>query len=246
MVKPVTTRFDKRTIFTTLDGQEIRFEPFSWDEYQMSRTGLMAEYRARGEVLDCPQYTVKFASGASQKFDHDAKSILQPPPGTEPEDVDRIVAEQQETWRLYLDAQRRFNAEDQEVLTEFIYTDSLGHITLPEDTAWETRQTKRRIQIPTDPEEKRRHYINTVLLKGRSDQVDICSTIWAVSMGVVKEADLDTVKASFRDKVWGRGIQQFFRWYATSQVEDTENGQLDEQPSTIPDTGAERVEINEG
>lgn len=191
-----------RTTFVTLDGIEIHFVPFSWDEYLLARQGLLDEYRERGEIIDCPQYKVEYASGSTRMLNHDADTIKQVPPGTPPEDVDRILAEQQATWDKYQDAQRRFNAEDMQLMMDFVYLDSLGGIKLPEDTAWEERQRGRRITIPADPEKKRRHYINTVLLKGRSDSVDLVGTIQAISMGAIKEDDVKAVVDSFRDRYW--------------------------------------------
>jgi hypothetical protein len=227
MSKYSNIRADKRTTFTTLDGIEIHFTPFSWDEHLLSEEGLKQEYRDRGEIVDCPQYVVKYATGAQQEFNHDAKSILQAPPGTPPEDVDSIVADQKDKWAKYLDASARFAAENQAELANLVYTESLTDITLPADNAWELRQAKRHIKVPTDPESKRLHYINTVVLKYRSDQIDLMSTVIAVSMGIVKEDDLATAVASFRDSVWGNGIQQLFGRDATGKVEDTKIGSLD-------------------
>jgi len=241
-----STITDRRTTFTTLNGTEIHFVPFSWDEYQLARAGLMDEYRTRGELIDCPQYTVTFASGTTQQFDHNETTIKDVPPGTAEQDVDKVLDAQREMWLKYQDALKRFNAEDQIVLNEMVYEDSLGGIVLPSDTTWETRQTKRRIKIPTDPEEKRQHYINTVLLKGKSDQLDLLSTIVAVSMGVVKEADLEAVKASFRDQVWGDISGRLLGRQGPGETKNPPVGPMDGQPPTDIDSGAESVVINEG
>jgi len=226
-------RYDRRTIFTTLDGQEIHFVPFSWDEHLLSEEGLKAEYRERGELVDCPQYKVTFAGGASQMFDHDAASVLQAPPETPPEDVERVIAEQKATWEKYLDASKRLAAENQAEMVNLVYTESLSHIALPADTAWEERQRKKHVKIPTDPEEKRLHYINTVLLRYRSDQIDLMATVVAVSMGIVKEDDLAMAVASFRDQAWGNSIQQLYGRGSAGKVEDRKNGDLDQQSTVL-------------
>jgi hypothetical protein len=226
MSKYSNIRVDKRTTFTTLDGIEIHFAPFSWDEYQLSLAGLKDEYRARGEVIDCPQYDVKMASGAIEKFDHDAKSILQAPPGTPDEDKQAIIDAQVALWEQYQDAQKRFAAEDNEIMSSYVYDEALASVVLPEDTAWEMRQAKRHIAIPTDLEEKRLHYINTVLLKSKADQIDLISTIAAVSMGVVKEADLQAVRDSFRDNIFGGFAKLIGNSFI--QAQDTAHEQMEE------------------
>ena len=212
-------RIDPRTVFTTLEGTQIHFVPFSWDEYLLSQEGLRQEYRERGEIVDCPRYKVTYMGGTSQWFDHDAKSIEQAPPETPPEDVERIIAEQKETWMKYQDALARFTSEDNDLRVDFIYSDSLAEIKLPEDNEWEIRQQKRRVKIPTDPEEKRRHYINTVLCKARGDQVDMMATIIAISMGATKEEDVLHVVESFRNIVWGKTWAHFGDALVTAQEE---------------------------
>jgi hypothetical protein len=240
------TRADKRTIFTTLDGIEIPFIPFSWDEFTLSKEGLKDEYRQRGEIVDCPQYTVTFAGGTTQKFDHNANTVKEVPPGTLSEDRERVIAEQVETWEKYLDASKRLEAQANEELAEVVLSESLAGVTLPPDTAWEERQRKRHVKIPTDPEEKRRHYIFTVLLKSKSDQIDIISTITAVSMGVVKEDDLEKVKASFRNSIWRDGLSGLPGRDAAGEVEDPEVGPLDGQPPADLGEGSQSVAIDEG
>lgn len=244
-MKQVTNR---RTIFTTLDGLEINFKPFSWDEYQLARSGLQEEYRQAGKQIDRPQYTVKFASGTTQQFDHDENTIMQAPPETPVEDIALVVEEQRALWAAYQEASKQFSIDEQALLTDFVFDDSLGHIQIDgiSGISWEDRQRKRHINIPTDPEEKRRHYINTVMLKAKSDQIDLLSTIVAVSMGVVKEEDIEAVKASFRDSLWGNGIQRFFGRRTPGKTEDTDDGRMDGESTPDGDPGAQTVAINEG
>jgi len=244
MIKQVQ---NKRTTFTTLDGQEIRFVPFSWDEHLLSDEGLKDEYRERGDIVDCPQYIVKFAGGSQQAFDHDEKSILKAPPDTAPDDIERVVEEQKETWAKYLDASARFTAETQAEMANLVYVESLAHITLPPDTTtWEARLAKKHIKIESDPEKKRLQYLNTEIVKYRSDQIDLMATVVAVSMGASREADIDTVKKSFLDTIWGNSQTQLPGRDASGKVEDTLIGRVDGKPETNDDPGSERVEINEG
>lgn len=230
-----------RTVYKTLDGLEIPFTPFSWDEYTLSKEGLKDEYRERGEVVDCPTYTVHFATGTQQTFPHDAKSILEAPPGTHEDEVDAVVAAQVEQWEKYQDATSRFETQANEELSEIILTECLAGVQLPADSAWEERQRKRHIKIPIDPEEKRRHYLYTVLLKSKSDQIDIISTITAVSMGVVKEDDLETVKASFRGSVWSNAIKQLPGRDTAEPATDTDERQLDSEQTLDNGAGSQGV-----
>jgi hypothetical protein len=239
------TLVSKSTNFTTLDGQAIRFIPFSWDEHLLSEEGLRNEYRENGEIVDCPQYVVKYAGGTQQLFDHDATSILQAPPETPPEDIERVIEEQKATWAKYQDASTRLANENQTELTNLIYTESLANIQLPADNAWEVRLIKKHIKIPTDPEEKRLLYINTVVLKYRSDQIDFCATVTAVSMGATREAEIDIVKKSFLDSIWGNAEKQLPGRDTPGKVEDTQIGPMDGQPKVEPDSDTTHVAINE-
>lgn len=220
-------RHDPRTTFTTLSGVDIHFVPFSWDEYQLALEGLKDEWRERGEIIDCPQYEVKLASGEIQKFDHNENTINELPPDTPEDQKETVLKEQKDLWERYQDASARFQGQDGEIMSEFIYADSLASITLPDDTAWEDKQRQRHIKIPDELEDKRRHYINTVLLKSKADQLDLVATITAVSMGVVKEADVERVRDSFRDRVYGN-LSQTLRDTALPP-EVSQEGQLESE-----------------
>jgi hypothetical protein len=217
-------RYDPRTTFTTLEGKDIHFIPFSWDEYQLALAGLKEEYRERGDPIDCPQYEIKLATGVVEKIDHDEKSILEVPPGTPEEDKALVIEEQQALWVRYQETLQKFTAEDGEIMASYVYDESLAELQLPTDTAWEERQRKRHIKIPEDPHEKRLHYINTVVLKSKADQLDLLSTIAAVSMGIVKEADIERVRSSFRDRLFG-GLTQLLG-NAPGQTEIPEDGKV--------------------
>lgn len=217
-------RYDPRTTYHTLSGVDIHFVPFSWDEYQLQLEGVRDRYRQQGLPIDVPQYEANIG-GVIQKFDHDEKSILQAPPGTPEEDKAAVIEAQKELWAEHKATLKKFEDEDKEIMVEYMFLDSLGAIQLPEDNAWEVRQLKKDIKIPTDPEEKRRHYIQTILVKSRADLLDLMSTITAVSLGITKEADVETIRDSFRDKLLG-GVAQLLR-HSVEQVENPEAEQVE-------------------
>ena len=197
-------RYDPRTTYTTMGGVDIHFVPFSWDEYQLQLEGLREKYRQQGLPIDVPQYEANIG-GVIQKFDHDVKSITQAPPGTPEEDKPAIIAAQQTLWAEHKATLKKFDDEDSNIKLDYLFLDSLGDIKLPEDNAWEVRQLSKDIKIPSDPEEKRRHYILTILAKSRPDQLDLMSTITAISMGITKEADVERIRDTFRDRLL-RGV----------------------------------------
>jgi hypothetical protein len=192
-----------RLQFETIDGIKIKFNLISWSEYQLARAKLMAEYRDRGDQIDCPTYTVKFASGNQQEFPHDTKSILSPPPDTAPEDVDTIIEQQKATWDAYMETIKAFGGDDNILLADMIYEDGLNTLQLPEDEGWMKKQIRRKLTIPTDPEERRRHYINTVVLKSAGDQLDLCAQIVGASSGIAED-DLQSVMIGFRSSLWSK------------------------------------------
>jgi len=83
-------------------------------------------------------------------------------------------------------------------------------------------------------------------VKYRSDQIDLMATVVAVSMGASREADIDTVKKSFLDTLWGNSQAQLPGRDASGKAKDTPIGRVDGKPETNADPGAERVAINEG
>jgi hypothetical protein len=246
MSKYSNIRADKRTTFTTMDGKDIHFVPFSWDEHLLSEEGLKQEYRDRGQIVDCPQYTVTFATGTTQKFDHNETTIKDVPPGTPENEVDKTLDVQRELWLKYQADYKQFQAESQAEMANLVYVESLADYKLPEDTAaWEARLKKKHIAIPTDPEEKRQLYISTELVRFRADQIELMATVTAVSMGATREADVEIVKRSFLDTIWSNGKEQLAGREATGKAEDTQIGKLDGQSPSNYDQGQETVAINE-
>lgn len=234
-----------RTVFTTLDGIDIPFKPFSWNDYQLARQGLMQEYRDRGEQIDRPQYTVIYAGGSTRQFDHDEITILQAPKDTPPEDIARVIEAQKAQWEAWKETAIRFDKDDQDLLWDYVRNDSLAGFSLPADKAWEEKSKRRHIKIPEDPEEKLMYYLNNVLLKSNSDRIDFLATITLVSQGIVEEAHLETVKKSFRDQIWGNALKQLAGRDAPGGPENTQDGEVDGERTTDNDTNSKRVEINE-
>jgi hypothetical protein len=192
-----------RLQFETIDGIKIKFNLISWSEYQLQRAKLMVEYRERGDQIDCPTYTVKFASGSQQEFPHDTKSILSAPPDTAPEDVDTVIEQQKATWDKYLETIKIFAWEDNILLSNMVFEDALNTLQLPDDEGWMKKQIRRKLTIPEDPEERRRHYINTVILKSAGDQLDLCAQIVGASSGIAED-DLQSVMIGFRSSLWSK------------------------------------------
>jgi hypothetical protein len=68
---------------------------------------------------------------------------------------------------------------------------------------WEKRQTMLGFQVPTDPDEKRLHYLRTVVMRGKDDIETLMSVVSEMS-GIDAQAEATALK-TFRDSVAGEG-----------------------------------------
>lgn len=180
--------------YTTQDGVKITLHVFSYQAYQMGVATIKKEYRDRGEPIEPPTFTVALDGGVTREYTHDAKSILQAPPGTPPDQVSAIVEKQKQAWEDHLKAKERLIAETNALYADYFFEDALCDIRLPDDnSSWEDRQRRRHVVIPDDPEAKRRHWINTELLKSPQDMVGLTAKVMSLVGGEDEEVVMDMV-----------------------------------------------------
>jgi len=113
----------ERLVFYTISGEEIEYTPISPILLEESEKGLEAEYKARGEPLTPPTYTVELAGGGTQEFAHDETTLT--------------TDEQKADWAAYKAATTKLAAEQAQLRIDVVL--SALKIKLPEDAVWEKR-----------------------------------------------------------------------------------------------------------
>lgn len=173
----------KSMIFVTDAGLEIQYEPASALQIEMSEQGIRKQFKDDGASIDAPTYEVETAGGGKQTFFHDEKTLE--------------TDEQKEAWKNYQEDSARMSAEIVRVRNEILFDSIL--VGLPSDSTWETRQRKRYITVPDDPDEKRRHYIQTEILRTVNDVYGITEKIMVATLsGAVPEEAIQAASATFR------------------------------------------------
>lgn len=172
--------------FFTAAGLEIEFEPISPMVLEESESGLLSEYKKRGEPVTPPTYTVETAGGGTQTFEHDEKSLRND--------------EDKKQWDAYIDATRRLLAEQSQLRLEIVL--SALKVQLPEDKEWERKYKRWHITVPDDSDDKLIFYIEREILKTPDDIFTAMTQVITTSMkGTVSEEAIEAASKSFRDSI---------------------------------------------
>ncbi len=131
-----------------------------------------------------PTYEVVDAGGGVQTFEHNADSVSTP--------------EERAAWDEYQTAQQKRTTYLNEQMLNFFLSRGLV-IELPADDGWATSQEYWGVEVPTDPQKRLLHYIQTEILGSAQDIEGLTVAIMGAT-GVDGEA-LDAARASFRGDV---------------------------------------------
>lgn len=173
--------------YVTMDGVEIPFRPMSPIIFERAANNLRQAYIDRGDVLDPPTYTVETAGGGSQTFAHDEESVKGKP-------------EMEMAWAAYLDVNKRLKDELSELRGSIVLDCVL--LEMPEHGAWEDKQRKWGIVISDEPDEKRRQWLETEVMRSMQDIFNFADVVLRASYaGVVDEATIDAASRTFRGKM---------------------------------------------
>ena len=163
------------TTITTQNGTELELCPVS--EFYI--TGVRDKARAdfikeHGELLPPPTYDIVCGGGPfgswTETHDHTAETIER---GTETE---------KRAWATYTDQQRELGNLVW-MRTGRVYL-LRGVKTVPPDDGWQARQERDDIEIPTDVEELKKHWIETEAVLNPHELGMIVATIQAQSQQV--------------------------------------------------------------
>ena len=179
--------------FTTVDGRTVKCRPVSNTLLTMALTKIEQEFRARGEPLAPPTYTVKLmlpgGEAGEETHPHDAQTL--DVPGDEAATKANHAA-----WGAYQSATERL-AEAQNAKREWLWLMAGLDFQLPADDAWATEQAGLfGIEVPTEPQARRMHYIKTVLLPTPEDYFQALERVTILSLSGAVEPEV--VRASIR------------------------------------------------
>ncbi len=184
---------------TTTAGLEVPIQPVSRQLVDKAVARIEKRYRAKGEPLDTPTYTVSILGGkTTQQEPLDEKSLEA---GDEVETLRRTAA-----WANYKEATARLKAEE-DYLSQKLWL-CLG---IPLDvpaSGWQETQTMLGVEIPVDtpeaPFELKNHWLTTEILKTPEDYLQAITGITRLSnAGAINEEDYAAAVKSFRDTLQG-------------------------------------------
>jgi len=128
-----------------------------------------------------PMYEVTDAGGGTQLLEHDAASVSTP--------------EERAAWDAYQTALTNRAGYVNEKLLNFMLSRGLA-IELPADDTWAKNQEFWGVEVPTDPQARIQHYIQTEVLGSAQDIEDL--TVAIMGATGVKTEVLEAARASFR------------------------------------------------
>lgn len=118
-----------------------------------------------------------------------------------PHPMDEEIARNQgrlDEWNEYLKAKGALEREKAKRITDLILYDGVD-VDVPDmDSEWQKTSDRFGILVPTDPIERKLHYIKTEVLVGQEDIVNLVSQIFSVSQ--VDEEVIQKIQDSFRPK----------------------------------------------
>lgn len=170
--------------YTTALGTTVKIRPIP--PYLVAEVELAQRKKAE-ELYPAPPkptYEVTDAGGGVQTFEHDEKSVST--------DEERAALA---AWQAATQAQANYAAGK---VSEFMFNRGLV-VDMPPDDSWAKEQEAWGVVVPTDPKERRDHYIKTEVLAGKDDIGEILVAIMAAT-GVAQEA-VDTARATFRGEL---------------------------------------------
>lgn len=128
-----------------------------------------------------PSYEVKTLGGAVEQHVHDATTLE--------------TAEDKTNWAAYQQQLTAWEKQSEKDLMRLLMLRGI-ELKFPDDTLWEQEHKFIGLDVPTDPMEKRLHYIETEVLGGVADYEALMLGVMRIS-GVTEEK-LSQVEASFR------------------------------------------------
>jgi hypothetical protein len=171
------------------DGRKIPLQAISMLEMTEIERGVEADYRERGEPVDQPTYEATTVGGDVITYPLTEDSLVVD--GNEEE-----TAKRKEAWERYIDTTERMKAEITQITMQMIIEDGIVVKEIPEE--WKTKMARRKVRLPSNPEDLRTFYIMSQYLRTPMDIAGVQLQIIQISSsGVLKDTELEAAKDAF-------------------------------------------------
>jgi len=178
--------------FVSSAGVRCHLRPVSPALLAAATAAVEREYRERGEPIDPPTYTVMLPSGRSETHPHDETTLIV-------EGDEAATQANQAAYTAHQDAVQRMKRAQSERLLRALL---LGGVTveMPADDTWARQQHEiYGIDVPTEPTERRWHYITTEVLVTPADLQQVVAELMEISTaGMTRPEEVRAAIASFR------------------------------------------------
>jgi len=151
---------------------------------------------------DAPVYDVKTITGKVETHFHDETTVT--------------TNEEKLAWAEYREKLSRYEADRSRKRVRLIILHGI-RVEMPMDETWVTAQEELSIKVPSDPIERKIHYIQTEVLGGIGDFLEVSKR--CTMAGLPEEATREA------EALFQREMEKFFR-NATTKTADSGNGQM--------------------
>lgn len=175
--------------FVSSDGVSYPLRiAFSDSKISLALAAIEKKFRAAGEPLDPPTYTIETAAGSTETHPLDEASAKS--------------EEEKAQLAAHKDALARLQSAQVQKKMRLL----LRGIEWKENPEWEAEHTTMlEVDVPTEPEERWFHFLTTEILKTPADFVNAIEVMTALTyQGGINPDELHAVMNSFRDYLQGR------------------------------------------
>jgi hypothetical protein len=180
--------------FTTSLGQTVNFIPPSAKIIELREAKVKKELTESGHALTPPTYKVKLAGGREQEIEHDLTTLVT--------DDDKL------NWTVYQANLKLYEERIAEVKLQIVL--NAIQLQLPEDESWVQKQLEENeIEVPTDPKEKRIHWLMTEVLRTMEDIFSATHIVLTSAyLGTASGEAIEASSRTFRDLVFPNKKEQ--------------------------------------
>ena len=176
---------------TTSSGKKWKVLPVSQETVIMAQKAIEERYKSHGLTIDPPTYTYQTAGGGSIVAEHNETTLE--------------TEEDKARWKVYQDNRNNLDAEKADLQMRMWLTLGLDIDESIKDPAWEQTQAFFGVVIPTNPIEKRLHFVKTEVLKSPYDIGEFIRVETKLAQqGAVSEEEVDAAIDIFLSQAFAR------------------------------------------
>jgi hypothetical protein len=180
-----------KSTFQLKRGGELQIRPVSNFLIAKISRAARSRYAEEHGEKECPRYEVETAGGDVERYDHDEESIKDYP-------------DQQQEWDDWLAYKNGADAASFVAMSEVYIVD--GVLDEPPDDGWQERHKRRGLEIPDDPDQLKRHWLETEVLTSNQELWALVLAIQAAARDVEEAASI--AADMFQHSVVGTGGEE--------------------------------------